>query len=155
MGLPVPGIDKRVRRAAVQGAVQDRMEGGRRIVDVYGGQLVFDGLVVTLTRSLMPRGTVTFRATDVRAVEWRDAGRIRNGEVRFVVPGASDRPQTGGYHTRTADDERARYGLTFTGSQAASVRSLCEAVQAAAAGGAVPRAGSDPDTVPLQVRGGH
>lgn len=104
----------------------------RQVVDLYRGQLTFDGETVTVTRTSMPRGSVTFRVADLRAVEWKDAGRVVNGEVRFVVPGASDRAQTGSYWTRTDSDESRRYKLTFTAGQAAAVRELCDRIQAAA-----------------------
>lgn len=124
--------DKQTRRAALKGEVLVRTEDGKQIVDVYGGQLAFDGETVTLTTAFLPgRGTVAFRATDVRAVQWREAGRFTNGRARFVVPGASDLPQAGNYWTKTGKDERDRYELTFTVTQADVVRSLCDAIMAA------------------------
>lgn len=122
-------IDKQTRRAAVRGEVLERVEDGKRIVDVYGGRLAFDGELVTLTTAFMPRGTVTFRATDIRVVQWKDAKRMWNGTVQFDVPGASDRPQTANYYTKTGSDERRRYELSFMVDQAPVVSSLIDAIE--------------------------
>lgn len=123
------GTDRQTRRAALKGEALERVEDGKRIIDVYGGQLTFDGELITLTRATMPRGTVSFRAADVRAIEWKDARRMWNGEVRFTVPDASDRPQDGTYWTKTGSDERRRYTLTFTTGQAAPIRALCDDIE--------------------------
>ncbi len=98
----------------------------------YGGRITFDGEIVTVTRRHFPeKGDVRFRASDVHAIIWKGARRFWNGEVRFVVPGASDVPQSGNYWTKTGKDERDRYALTFTVEQSETMRSLCDAIDGA------------------------
>lgn len=75
-----------------------------------GQKVTFDGKVVTVVRR---KKEVSFRATDVRTIQWREARKWLNGEVKFVVPGASDAPQTGNYWTKTGNDESRRYTVTF------------------------------------------
>src|SRR6266496_4141840 len=87
-----------------------------------GARIIFDGQTVTVVKR---KKEVRFRAADVRAIRWRDAGKWRNGEVRFDVPGASDVPQTGNYWTKTGKDESHRYTVNFLVEQAEAMRAVC------------------------------
>jgi hypothetical protein len=99
--------------------------------DGYMGQrITFDGQTVTVVKR---KKEVRFRAADVRAIQWKDARKWWNGEVKFVVPGASDAPQTGSYWTKTGKDEGYRYTITFLVEQAAAMRAVCDAIQRAGA----------------------
>jgi hypothetical protein len=57
----------------------------------YGGTIDFDGYTVSITRGkfmrLMGRGSVAFPITAVHAVGVREPTRVRNGYIRFLVPG--------------------------------------------------------------------
>jgi hypothetical protein len=98
-----------------------------------GTRIIFDGETVTVAKR---KKEVRFRAADVRAIHWKDARKWWNGEVRFVVPGASDSPQTGNYWTKTGKDERHHYTVTFLVDQADAMRAVCDAIE---------RAGTDHD----------
>lgn len=94
----------------------------------FGQRVTFDGQVVTVIHR---KKEVRFRAADVRTIQWRDARKWLNGEVKFIVPGASDAPQTGNYWTKTGKDESHRYTVTFLPEQAEAMRAICDAIQGA------------------------
>jgi hypothetical protein len=100
--------------------------------DGYLGQrITFDGQIITVMRR---KKEVRFRASDVRTIQWKDARKWWNGEVKFVVPGASDAPQTGNYWTKTGKDESHRYTVTFLVEQTDAMRAVCDAIQHASDG---------------------
>lgn len=96
-----------------------------------GQRIIFDGQTITVVKR---KKEVRFRAADVRAIEWKNARKWWNGEIKFVVPGASDAPQTGSYWTRTGKDESYRYTVTFLVEQADTMRAVCDAIQRAGTG---------------------
>src|SRR5438105_15600292 len=91
-----------------------------------GQRVTFDGQIVSVVHR---KSEVRFRATDLRTIQWRNPSKWLNGSVQFVVPGASDAPQTGNYWTKTGKDESHRYTVTFLAEQADAMRALCDAIQ--------------------------
>jgi hypothetical protein len=113
-----------------QNQEEDRMSKLMEADGYMGQRITFDGQTVTVVKR---KKEVRFRAADVRAIQWKDARKWWNGEVKFVVPGASDVPQTGSYWTKTGKDEGYRYTITFLVEQAAAMRAVCDAIQRAGA----------------------
>ena len=111
-----------------QNQEEDRMSKLMEADGYMGQRITFDGQTVTVVKR---KKEVRFRAADVRAIQWKDARKWWNGEVKFVVPGASDAPQTGSYWTKTGKDEGHRYTITFLVEQSAAMRAVCDAIQRA------------------------
>lgn len=110
--------------------------------DAYGGLLEFDGNAVTVTNTRWPdKGEVTFPVQSIAGITVRRPSRFRNGEIKFHVPGASDRRRSGSYWTKTADDESGRYTLYFTDEQEPAICALRDQIERA-------RADTPPHSVP-------
>jgi hypothetical protein len=78
---------------------------------------------------------VSFRVTDLASISVKDARKLWNGEVRFVVPGASDAPQRGNYWTKTGSDESHHYTVVYCVDQTDDMRAICDAIWKAKAKG--------------------
>lgn len=91
-------------------------------------RVVFDGETVTVVRRSKQ---VSFHVSDLASIEWKDARKWLNGTVQFVVPGASDRKQTGNYYTKTGNDYSRQYSVTFLLEQSDAMRAVCDAIRQA------------------------
>jgi hypothetical protein len=87
----------------------------------HTGTLTFDGVMVTIERTGVARATLgtgsrAIPINHITAVQFKKAGRLVNGFIRFTLPGGvqSDGPRAGSQTLDAARDENA---VVFTRAQ--------------------------------------
>jgi hypothetical protein len=98
--------------------------------------VTFDGHTITINRpksGFVDRGTRTIPIAQVTAVQFKPAGMMTGGYIRFVIPGTLEHRghRTGALQTDVLKDENA---VPFGGKQQAQFEALKDAVENAIAG---------------------
>ncbi|MFE9593596.1 DUF4429 domain-containing protein [Streptomyces sp. NPDC006294] len=98
-------------------------QGGLTMIEVsgQGGQIVFDGQYVTITRkgflarATHGKGEKRLHISQISAVQWKPAGAMVNGFIQFTVPGGNEvRGRLGSQTSNAAKDENS---VIFTKQQ--------------------------------------
>jgi hypothetical protein len=99
-----------------------------------GGQVSFDGAMVTITRRgalgrmTAGKGEKRIPVRSITAVRWKPAGAMVNGYIQFTLPGGVETRQRAGNQTvAAARDENA---VVFTRRQQPAFEELRAAVEA-------------------------
>ncbi len=98
----------------------------------YNGQVDFDGMTVTITRTgllartTVGKGTKTISVDQISAVQLKPAGFATNGFIQFTFAGGNERRSKFGSQTfRAMRDENS---VVFTGSQQPAFEELRVAI---------------------------
>ncbi|MFG2992321.1 DUF4429 domain-containing protein [Streptomyces sp. NPDC048257] len=120
---------------------------GAAMIEVSGsgGQLVFDGQYITITRkgflarATHGRGEKRLHVSQVSAVQWKPAGALVNGFIQFSIGGADRQALKG---ARTIDASKDENSVVFTKQQQPEFERLRAALDQAIAAQHAPQGGA-------------
>ncbi|MFB6825128.1 DUF4429 domain-containing protein [Streptomyces virginiae] len=121
-------------------------------VSGQGGQLVFDGQYVTITRkgflarATHGKGEKRLHVAQISAVQWKPAGALVNGFIQFSIGGADRQAPKGG---RTLDASKDENSIVFTRQQQPEFERLRVALDQAIAAQHAPQGTASNAPVPI------